>query len=282
MIGAIAGDIIGSRYEFNNIDTTEFDLFHISSTFTDDTVLTVATADAILNDSSKDYLRKYQWYFFEYPNRGWGGMFAQIASTGNLGPYNSYGNGSAMRVSPVGWICDTIDEVMLEAANTAVVTHNHEEGIKGAQATALAVHLARNGFNKEEIKHIITSRIGYDLTKPYTEYGRDFDETCQGAVPKALAIFFGTNSFEESIRQSIALGGDVDTIACIVGGISQAYYGMPDMEIVKNVYIKLPNQMRRIVTDFTTRYIDPNFVAPTEEMSQEEKTVDAMRSIFSN
>lgn len=281
MIGAIAGDIIGSKYEFNNISTTDFELFRIENTFTDDTVLTVATADALMTD--QDYLRKYQWYYFEYPNRGWGGMFNALASTGNLRPYESYGNGSAMRVSPVAWYCNTLDETIIEAKRTAEVTHNHPEGIKGAQAVAIAMYMARTGASKEEIKNAIQNTYAmYDLTPKYSEYPKGFDETCQGTVALSLAIFFETGSWEEAVRVSIANGGDVDTIACIVGGIAEAYYGLVDKDVVKNVWVKLPDQMRRHVSEFMRRYISSGFVAPNVEMSQQEKMIDAMRSIFSN
>lgn len=270
MIGAIAGDIIGHRFEFSNIETTEFDLFNQESTFTDDTVLTVATADALMTD--KNYLQKYQKYFDDYPGRGWGGGFFAKASCGCLGPYGSYGNGSAMRVSPVGWYCDTVTHVMREAYSTAAVTHDHPEGVKGAQAIALATYMARTGFDKMEIAYSIKTRFDYNISKPYTAYGREFDETCQGTVPKAIAIFLGTRSYEEAIRESIAQGGDVDTIACIVGGIAQAFYGMPDKDIVKNVYLRLTPQLREVITDFTKSYVDGNFVPPlieTEEIGLE-------------
>ena len=261
MIGAISGDIIGSRYEFNNISNEDFPLFERKSTFTDDSVLTIATADTILDNA------KYSEYYYDYatafPNRGYGGRFGQMLRSGSLTPYNSFGNGSAMRVSPVGYAYKTIEETLKEAKKSAEVTHNHLEGIKGAQATALAIYLARTKQNKDIIKTAVTS-LGYDLSKKAKDYGRVFDETCQGTIPKCIAIFMETNDYETAIRKSISLGGDVDTIACIVGGIAQAYYGMPKKEIVEEVYKRLPLHLAKITTNFTKKFIDPDFEPPLE------------------
>jgi ADP-ribosyl-[dinitrogen reductase] hydrolase len=260
MIGAIAGDIIGSEYEFHNISWEDFDFFGKKSTYTDDSILTVATADAIMDKAG--YAQYYLDYAQAFPNRGWGGNFLQMVKTGKLVPYNSYGNGSAMRVSPVGWACNSVKEVMEEAKKTAEVSHDHPEGIKGAQATALAIFMARSGKTKEEIKKAIEV-IGYNLSMPLKDYDRSFDESCQGTLPKCFAIFLETDNYEQAIRKSIACGGDVDTIGCIVGGICQAYYGMPSRDIVESVYKKIPPHLAKITTAFTQKYIDREFVEPT-------------------
>jgi ADP-ribosylglycohydrolase len=259
MIGALAGDIIGSEFEFHNIRNEDFEFFGNKSTYTDDSILTVATADAILDKAG--YGQYYLDYAQAFPNRGWGGNFLQMVKTGRLVPYNSYGNGSAMRVSPVGWAYDTIESVMEEAKRTADVSHNHEEGIKGAQATALAIFLARTGKTKPAIRKAVED-IGYDLSKPLKDYDRSFDESCQGTIPKCFSIFLETDSYEQAIRKSIACGGDVDTIGCIVGGICQAYYGMPSRDIVESVYKKITPHLAKITTAFTIKYIDSEFVGP--------------------
>ncbi len=266
MIGAIAGDIIGSRYEFHNISNDDFPLFEKKSTFTDDSVLTVATADVILDNAQYD--KYYYDYATSFPNRGYGGRFGQMLRMGALKPYNSYGNGSAMRVSPIGWVYDLYADgeyvkALEEAKRSAECTHDHPEGIKGAQAVVSAIYFARSQASKEDIKKVV-ELLGYDLSKKSSELGRTFDETCQGTIPKCMAIFLETDDYESSIRKSIAMGGDVDTIACIVGGISQAYYGMPSREIVEEVYRKLPVHMAKIITKFTQKYIDSGFVEPKE------------------
>jgi ADP-ribosylglycohydrolase len=258
MIGAIIGDIVGSVYEFNNIATEDFSLFSRKSTFTDDTVLTVATADTILDKAQ--YSQYYLDYAQAFPNRGWGGNFQKMVRTGKLTPYNSYGNGSAMRVSPVGWVYDTYEQTLEEAQKSAECTHSHSEGIKGAQAIAASVWLARTGKGKDDIAGAI-KKLGYEIL-PLSEFGRTFDESCQGTIPKCMAIFLNTNDYEGAIKKSIAMGGDVDTIACIVGGIAQAFYGMPSREIVEEAYVRLPKHLAKVTTAFTQKYIDPNFVEP--------------------
>jgi len=262
MIGAIAGDVIGSRFEFNNVSHPDFELFSDESTFTDDTVLSIATAEAFMGD--KNYLAKYQEYFNMYPHgRGWGGNFAMMASTGKLEPYNSYGNGAAMRVNPIGWCCNSFDATLEEAKKTAAVTHNHPEGIKGAQATAIAMYMARTGATKGEIRDTIQNKLQmYDLSPRYYEYPKVFDETCQGTVPLSLALFLDTDSYDEAIRLSITNGGDVDTIACIVGGIAEAYYGSIDNVYVQGVYSKLTEHLRGHLTKFILEYVNPYFIEP--------------------
>jgi ADP-ribosylglycohydrolase len=256
MLGAIAGDIIGSVYEFNNIKTTDFPLFRNNSFFTDDTVLTIATADCILNNG--DYSDLYRKYYRKYPERGYGGRFHDWGSSDNVGPYNSFGNGSAMRVSPVGFAYDTIDEVLKEAERSAAVTHNHPEGIKGAQAVASAVFLARNKKTRDQIKEYISKNFGYDLDdtldniRPFYK----FDETCQGTVPQAIIAFLESDDYEDAIRKAISIGGDSDTIACITGGIAEAFYGggVPDDISMKAMAI-LNKDMRELVNDFYNEYI---------------------------
>lgn len=254
IIGAIAGDIIGSVYEWHNIKTIDFDLFHHDSTFTDDSVLTAATMDAITN--RKSYGQAYQLFGRTYPHRGYGGNFASWIYDANPKPYNSWGNGSAMRVSPIGWYGKSIDEVMDEAKKTAEVTHNHPEGIKGAQSTAVAVYMARNGKDKGEIKKYIVDTFNYDLERKIDEIRPDyeFDVSCQGSVPEAIIAFLESTDFENAIRLAISLGGDSDTIACITGGIAEAYYQEIPDTIVENVLKILPHELVKIIEDFSIKY----------------------------
>jgi ADP-ribosylglycohydrolase len=254
IIGAIAGDIIGSVYEWHNVKTVDFDLFCHKSTFTDDSVLTLATMDAILKQ--KNYTESYQLFGRNYPHRGYGGHFRSWIHSENPEPYNSWGNGSAMRVSPVGWYCNSIEEIMLEAQKSAEVTHNHSEGIKGAQATAIAIYMARIGKNKDEIKKFIMETFQYDLERRIEDIRPDykFDESCQGSVPEAIISFLESTDFENAIRLAISLGGDSDTIACITGGIAEAYYQMIPDYIIKNILKILPNDLVKIVEDFSIKY----------------------------
>jgi ADP-ribosylglycohydrolase len=251
MIGAIAGDIIGSIYEGRPIKTTDFPLFGPNSRFTDDTVLTVATAEALLTD--QHYERQYRAYGRQYPHAGYGGSFIHWIFDEKAGPYNSWGNGSAMRVSPIGWAFDSVDEVLAEAERSAAVTHNHPEGIKGAQATALAVFRARTGCNKPAIKQEIEQRFGYDLSRRLDAirpvYG--FDVSCQGSVPEAIIAFLEGDDAAQTIRLAVSLGGDSDTLACIAGGIAEAFFqGLP-AEIVTEVHRRLPAQFLEVIDAFT-------------------------------
>jgi ADP-ribosylglycohydrolase len=235
MIGAIAGDIIGSVYEHQPIKSKEFPLFHSRCDFTDDTVLTVAIADAILNGTS--YVDSVRRIGRKYPGAGYGGSFIQWLHASNAGPYNSWGNGSAMRVSPVGFAFSTEDEVLTQAEATAVITHNHPEGVKGAQATALAVFLAKTGSDKETIRSRIAGRFRYDLSRTVDDIrpAYSFDVSCQGTVPEAIVAFLDSQSYEDAVRNAISLGGDSDTLACITGGIAEAFYG----GVPQNVQIKV-------------------------------------------
>ncbi|HEY0791787.1 MAG TPA: ADP-ribosylglycohydrolase family protein [Chthoniobacterales bacterium] len=255
MIGAILGDIIGSPYEHRNYKGTDFALFSDHSRFTDDTVLTVAVADALLH--GQPYAETFVEYFFAYPKAGYGGTFIQQASTGKLHPYHSWGNGSAMRVCPVGFAFDTAEAVLAEAKRSAEVTHNHPEGIKGAQATALAVFLARQGETKAFIKNQIVSRFGYDLS-PSLDVIRStyrFDVSCQGSVPQALTAFLESTGYEDAVRKAVSLGGDSDTIACIAGGIAHAFFGPIPPEIEAPGLARLDQPLLQVVREFSQRYL---------------------------
>ena len=254
MLGAIAGDIIGSRFEQNPIKTTDFELFHPECRFTDDSVLTLAVAEHIF--LGRDLVDTLKEYFNQYPDAGYGERFMQWASSPSREPYNSFGNGSAMRVSPVGFAFDSLEVVLEKARGTAEVTHNHPEGIKGAQATAAAVFLARTGSSKKEIKSFIETQFQYNLSdrldaiRPqYT-----FDATCQGSVPQAITAFLESESFEDAVRKAVSLGGDSDTQACIAGGIANAFYGkLPDI-ISAEVHSRLEVPLRQILTLFCDRF----------------------------
>ena len=254
MIGAIAGDIIGSVYEGHRVKTTEFPLFTSRSTFTDDTVLTVAVADCILH--GKDYAITFKQYGRRYPHAGFGGMFRRWLNSNSLEPYYSFGNGSAMRVSPVGFAFDTIDEVLAEARRSAEVTHNHPEGIKGAQAIATAILLARQKETKSSIKEFIEKNFGYDLSRTLEEIRPHyhFDETCQGSVPQAIIAFLESDSYEDAVRKAISLGGDSDTLACMAGGIAQAYYRTIPDYIINEVKSRLHDDLLRVTEEFNTKY----------------------------
>ncbi|KAA6311887.1 ADP-ribosyl-[dinitrogen reductase] glycohydrolase [termite gut metagenome] len=228
MLGAIAGDIIGSRFERNNTNSTDFELFTDKSKFTDDTVCTIAIADALLKNGGKDFQTVLVDWCQRYPNRGYGGFFYSWFINRTQRPYNSFGNGSAMRVSPVAWFGASVEEVLQLAEQSAAITHNHPEGIKGAKAIAHAIFLARTGCDKDTIKkEIITSYAGYHLNKTVDEIRENnvFNVTCQVTVPQVLSCFLESDSFENCIRLSVSIGGDSDTITCIAGAVAEAYYG---------------------------------------------------------
>ena len=259
MIGAIAGDIIGSVHEFGRTKSKEFPLFVPGSTYTDDSVLTAAIAQAILTDG--DYEKAVRDIGRRYPHAGYGGFFRGWLHSADPKPYNSWGNGSAMRVSPVGFAFDTADDVLREAARTAAFTHNHPEGIKGAQATALAIYLARTEWDKDLIRREIASRFGYDLDRTCDDirptYG--FDESCQRTVPEAVIAFLDSESYVDAIRNAISLGGDSDTLACITGGIAEAFYGPVPTEIRTMAAEILPADLWGITQDFCRRFNIPPF-----------------------
>lgn len=236
MLGAIIGDTVGSVYEFDNIKTTDFPFFGPGCNYTDDTVMTVAVADWLLHSPSADggeLVTAIEKYAEQYPcpKGGYGGSFRKWLHMphNKKKPYNSFGNGSAMRVSACGWIGRDRSEVLTLAKQSAIVTHNHPEGIKGAQATALAVYMARIGESKEDIKLEIARHFGYDLSRTCDEIrpAYSFDETCQGTVPEAIIAFLESTDFESAIRLAVSLGGDSDTLACITGAIAEAFYGIP-------------------------------------------------------
>ena len=253
MLGAIAGDIIGSVFEWHNIKTTNFNLFSPNSRFTDDTVLTVAVADCILN--VKDYAKTIKEYGRKYPNAGYGGKFQVWLSDDDLGPYYSFGNGSAMRVSPVGFAFDTMKKVLEEAKRSAEVTHNHPEGIKGAQAVAAAVFLATQGESKQTIKKFVKNNFAYNLDQTLDEIRPtyQFDVTCQGSVPQAIIAFLESSDYEDAIRKAISIGGDSDTIACITGGIAHAFYKKIPELIVERVRGILHSDLLDVVDEFISK-----------------------------
>ncbi len=254
MLGAITGDIIGSAFERFPIKTTAFPLFSERSTFTDDTVLTVAVADAILHD--KDYVSALKTYGRAFPHAGYGMAFFQWVHSSDNRPYHSWGNGSAMRVSPVGFAFASVEKVLEEARKSAAVTHNHPEGIKGAQATALSIFLARTGKKKPEIRSEIEARFGYDLDRTLDDIrpGCRFDVSCQGSVPEAIIAFLESEDYEDAVRKGISLGGDSDTIACITGGIAQAFYKEIPQGIVTEARRRLPRAFLTVIDTFSEAY----------------------------
>ena len=237
MLGAILGDIVGSPYEFdhNNYKHKDFPLLSEKSHFTDDTVMTAAVAVGLIDGKGLPertfcaVQHEMRFWGHEYPHAGYGGMFRRWLHAENPNPYGSFGNGSAMRVSAAGWLFDTLDKTLEMAKVTAEVTHNHPEGIKGAQATAAVIFLARTGHSKPEIKQYVEQTFGYDLNRTCDEIRPTYHhvETCQETVLEAIIAFLESVSFEDALRNAVSLGGDSDTLACITGGIAEAFYGMP-------------------------------------------------------
>jgi ADP-ribosylglycohydrolase len=254
MIGAIAGDIIGSIYEHHPIKTKDFPLFHPGCHFTDDSVLTIAIADAIL--SGITYVDSIRRIGQHYPNAGYGGNFSHWLHSEDYRPYNSWGNGSAMRVNPVGFAFSNEDEVLKQARMTAEITHNHPEGIKGAQATALAIFLARTGHDKKEIRERIKTLFGYNLDRTVDDMrpSYHFDVSCQGTVPEAIIAFLDSDSYEDAVRNAVSLGGDSDTLACITGGIAEAFYGGVPDEIKAKVEELLTPDLWKVTKVFSDKY----------------------------
>jgi ADP-ribosylglycohydrolase len=258
MLGAIAGDIIGSVYEGKKqwlaARTADFQpLFSPKARFTDDTVLTVAVADALMN--GRDLMGLLKDYFARYPGAGFGGDFKRWAASEDTEPYGSWGNGSAMRVSPVAWAFSTLNEVLHRAKETARVTHNHPEGIKGAQATAAATFLARSGAAKWELRDEVERRFHYDLSFTLDDIRPTyaFDSSCAGTVPPAIVAFLESSDFESAVRLAISLGGDCDTLACIAGAIAGAFYGVPS-HIREQALVRLDEALWEIVAEFERRY----------------------------
>ena len=250
MMGAIAGDVIGSVYEARPIKYKGFPLFSGESTFTDDTVLTVAVAEALLTDG--DYVRAYQKYFARHPGRGYGASFARWAVSRRTLAYGSYGNGAAMRVSPVAWAKRRLDLVLDEARRSAAVTHDHPEGLNGAMATAAAIFLARKGAEKVDIRRYLSETFGYDLDRNLDVIRPDysFDVSCQGSVPESIISFLQSVDFEDAIRNAISLGGDADTMACIAGAIAEAFYGGVPPKIAAEVRARLDADLLQVVDRF--------------------------------
>lgn len=254
MLGAIAGDIIGSPWEATGDKRHDFPLFNKQSRFTDDTVLTVAVAHALLDD--RGYAETMRDYGRRYPFAGYGMQFSYWLRDPAMGPYNSHGNGGAMRASPVGYAARSVDDVLAEAARSAAPTHNHPEGIKGAQATALAVFLARGGADKDEIRREITSRFHYDLARTLAAIRPSYrtDVSAQGSVPESIIAFLEADSYEVAVRNAVSLGGDTDTMACIAGAIAEAYFGSVPEPIVREVENRLPAEFLKVIERFTQRY----------------------------
>ena len=254
LIGAIAGDIIGSVYEGRKVASADFDLLSVFATFTDDTVLTLAVADCILN--KKNFAKTIYEYGNKYPKRGYGGYFRKWLASDNPQPYNSFGNGSAMRVSAVGAAYNTLDEVLAVAKQSAEVTHNHPEGVKGAQAIASAIFLAKTGSSKQAIKDYISATFNYNLNRSIEQirpiYG--FDVTCQGSVPEAIIAFLDSTNYENAIRLGISLNGDSDTIACMTGGIAAAFYREVPNEIVQFALNRLTDEQFLLLEFFDEKF----------------------------
>lgn len=259
MIGAIAGDIIGSVFEWNNIKSKNFPLFSDKCFFTDDSILTIALADSILTGTP--YVDNLKSFYHLYPNGGYGGSFHRWARSSRSEPYNSWGNGAAMRISPVGYVYNDLDTVLQKAKTFTELTHNHPEGIKGGQATAAAIFLARTGRTKEEIREYIQSNFDYDLSRHVDEIRPTyrFTESSQGTVPQAIRAFFDSTDFEDAIRNAVSLGGDTDTLACITGGIAQAFYGCVPKTIQKKVYLILDDRLRGITRRFMKQYCEMKY-----------------------
>ncbi len=256
MKGAIIGDIIGSRFERNNTHSKDFNLFDIECKFTDDTVLTIAVADAYMNKAS--YHDTIYRYGNQYPTAGYGAKFTDFLNNKqNPQPYNSWANGSAMRISALAWLINDIHELLSEVKKSAQVTHNHPEGIKGAQAIAMCILLARKGYSKEQIKETTEKTFGYDLNQTVEQYRlKRFDVSCQGSVPQAIVSFLVSTDFEDCLRTSISTGGDSDTVASMACAIAEAFYGEQSIEPELSNYCEyfiLPNaHFAHILTKFYT------------------------------
>ena len=254
MLGAIAGDIIGSVYEGAGLKSEDFPLFRQDSCFTDDSVLTAAVADAILKDG--DYASALRTFGRRHPRAGYGGSFAGWLSSPHQRPYRSWGNGAAMRVSPVGFAFGSPEEVLREARRTAEVTHDHPEGIKGAQATALAVFLGRAGASKTELREEIAGRFGYDIDRrlDHIRPGYRFDISCQGSVPESLIAFLESADYEDALRKAVSLGGDADTMACIAGAVAEAFYGGVPEPVAAEARRRLTADLLEVVERFQARF----------------------------
>ena len=257
MLGAIVGDFVGSVHEFAGTKRKDFPLVDPRCTITDDSLLTIAVAEWLLH--GVDLVERFHALVPAHPGAGWGLGFREWALARHRAPYNSFGNGAAMRVSPVGWAFASLDETLAAAAQSAAVTHNHPEGVKGAQATAAAVYLARTARDKTVIRREIADRFHYDLERTVTgirpTYG--FNETCQETVPESMVAFLDGADFEDTIRNAVSLGGDADTLACIAGGIAHAYYGGVPQDLGDAALRSLPDHLRGVWEEFRQRYAVP-------------------------
>ena len=259
MYGAILGDMIGAPYEFDMGDKTkDFPLFVKTSQFTDDSVMTIAVAEALLDTMGKtdDEIRaalvsSMQKWGHKYPHAGYGARFIGWLRDADPQPYGSYGNGSAMRVSSAGWLFDTLEQTRKAASLTSVVTHNHPEGIKGAEATASAIFLARTGHSKDEIRDYIVREFGYDLSRTCNQIRPTYHhvESCQETVPEAITAFLEGEDFEDVIRTAVSLGGDCDTLTCIAGSMAEAFYGVPE-DMIAECRNRLPEDMLAVLDRF--------------------------------
>ena len=283
MITSIIGDIIGSGFEFHNTDNENFEFFSPNSVFTDDTVLTMATIDVLLN--KKDYAEAYTEYFWKYSNRGigWGRSFQDnIRKNKKLVPYESYGNGAVMRISPIAWFYDTPEKILEEAKKSAIVSHNHPEGIKASQIISIVTFLARKIKDKKEIKELITDFFDYDIKEKLYEYPRrKFDVTCQGTVPRCLTAFFECESIEEGIKKLVLCGGDVDTNLATALPILEAFYGRPKREWEVEAWKRLPDEFRELLAKFLKEYVYDDFEAPdVKKLVEDENKGSLIPSTF--
>lgn len=260
MYGAVLGDIVGSPYEFDRGNKSkEFEMWNNSVSFTDDSVMTIAIADALLRvpeDAEDEFVKQaviksMQEWGHKYPQAGYGQRFLLWLEQKNPQPYDSWGNGSAMRVSPVGWLYDSLKETRRYARLTSEVTHNHPEGMKGAEATASAIFMARTGASKDDIKEFIIQEFGYDLSRTCEEIRPDYYhvESCQQTVPEAITAFLEGTDFEDVIRTAVSLGGDCDTLTCIAGSMAEAFYGMPG-EMKAEVRKRVDEDMLEVMDRF--------------------------------
>jgi ADP-ribosylglycohydrolase len=254
MLGAIVGDIVGSPFEARPIKSRDFELLTPYSRFTDDTVLTVAVADWILNGGELQAM--FHDYVDRYPSAGYGAYFLRWCMRRDNEPYNSWGNGSAMRVAPVGYVHDSLEEILAAAETSASVTHNHPDGIRGAQAVAGCIYLCRVGKTKAEVKSFVEDRIGYDLSRALDEIrpGYDFDLSCEGSVPESIVAFLESTDFESAIRNAISLGGDADTMACIAGGIAEPFYRGVPAAIADQAMSYLDDDLIEVIREFQDRF----------------------------
>lgn len=261
MLGAIIGDIVGSRFEWDNNRSKDFEFFTDKCFITDDSIMSLAVAKAIL-ESKKDYsdlpentIKYMQKIGRNYPDCGYGGSFYGWIFSDNPQPYNSYGNGSAMRISAVGFSAESLEETKRLSELVTNVSHNHPEGIKGAEATAVCIYMSRNGKTIGEIKkYIIDNYYNIDFTLDEIRETYKFNETCQDTVPQALEAFFESKNFEDAIRNAISIGGDSDTVAAICGGIAEAYYGVPE-DLRKKALKFLNTELTEILVEFEEKYI---------------------------